>query len=46
MTAVLYPAFFRTEAIVSVPGFIIAGAFGGAIPVFFLRNAYVPVRNE
>ena len=46
ITAVVYPAFFISEGSVSTPGWMIAGPLGGAMPVFFWRNAYFPVRNE
>jgi hypothetical protein len=46
ITAVVYPASFMTDANVGTPGGMIAGPFGGAMPVPGLRKAYSPVRNE
>jgi len=35
-----------SDGSVTTPGWMIAGPFGGAMPVLFCRNAYLPVRNE
>ncbi len=45
-TPVLYPAFFNTEAMVSLPGSIIMAAFPRATPVPFFLHAYDPVSME